>query len=193
MIKELYKLKKEFRSVKAPVQLRANGERWLLSQIEPDKRLTGILWLRRFGLGLAGLVLVGIFLFGFYDRTLAAIPGTPLYPVKIFAEEVVKKITGNSTPIVKDRASEIINLVNTPNKNSESNRNLKIVVKQYKEGVIEVKDNNKKSGQDSSNFQKILDDQHKQFTEVVKSNPEVEKDIEDALKVSGKGDNFLGD
>lgn len=183
MIKDLEDLKGQFKNVRAPLSLRTSGQGWVLSQIDSSNPIK-IIWLKRFALILTSLVFLGIFLFGFYDRTLAALPGSPLYPIKTLAEKVIKKVTGNSTPIVNDRANEIINMVGQKDQTQEQKTSLESVVNEYKNSVTEVKDSNKKSDTNAADFQKNLQDQHQQFTEAVKSNPEARKIIEDAIKVS---------
>lgn len=143
-------------------------------------------WYRSFAFVAVFLALAFASMVGFYKMALASLPGSPLYPVKRQVERVVEEITGDRQPAIDSRAHEIIDL---SKQNEVDNKFLEQTVQEYKQNVTEVKSEAQKSGGDDSELQQKLNEQHTQFDNVVKENPDVQETIQDAIKVSEDSQN----
>lgn len=175
-------LKSEYQKVGATRHLRVSGWEDIRRQIGFPEPRFGKIWLKNFAITFVLILLFAGSLFVAYGTVLAAMPGDPLYPVKILSEKIIQKATGNNQLTIKDRASEIVDLSKKQNIDKE---NLKQVVSEYKQNVLDAKEQIQISGKPSIHLQKELEDQHSEFDKLGHDNPEIQNEIKDAQEVSG--------
>lgn len=169
-------LKKEYEKTEATVHLKTSGWDELAGRIgllEVPKRT---LWFRNFAIAFAVLL---IFLTGTYQIAKAALPGDPLYSVKILSERIVQGTSGSNQIVIDHRAEEIIGLSKRQEVNTEE---LKQVVAAYKENVDQAREST--DGKLSIGFQERLRRQHLEFDKISHEHPEIEDEIKDAQESS---------
>jgi len=183
--KFLENIKKEYKNIKTPTRLEAGGWDALYSRMQKPR--TGVfvsIWMSRaFTVVLTVLVIVGRVL-GAFGVVSASMPGTLLYPVKRFGEELVEKTTGNSQPAIENRKEEIINLVEDIENDSEV---LEETVEEYTRKVKKEKDEMKgyeKESKKRIEFNQRLEEHHRHFDKVVKNSPSTENKLEKVLRVT---------
>lgn len=136
------------------------------------------------GLVFAGFVLIvlGGAFFGLTKAAQASHPGDLLYPVKRFSENITVAVSRNRDIKVENRAQEIIDLAN-----EEKNPDLlKKATEEYKKTVDETKKNVEQSG-DREKLRRQLQIEEQHFEDVIKQNPSIGEDLNEALKVSREG------
>lgn len=114
-----------------------------------------------------------------------SLPGEPLYPVKRLSEDITVKLTGNSRGKVSNRAQEIIDLV----KKDKDGDRLEKAAQEYRETVLETKQEIEKSGKNEEEFEKILEEQEKQFKEAIKKGSSSQNQLEEAIDAAKRGRN----
>lgn len=114
-----------------------------------------------------------------------SLPGEPLYPVKRLSENVTLLVSKDTKSKVKNRGQEIIGL---SEKNEDSDR-LEKVVQEYKNTVLETKQETEKSGKNEEEFEKILKEQEKQFEEAIKKGSSSRDQLEEAIDAARSGRN----
>lgn len=120
---------------------------------------------------------------GVAEASSKALPGEPLYPVKILSEHVVSKLSHGSLIKVEHRAREITDTIREKKENQED---LKQAVDSYTNAVLETKEETKKNQKDKK-FDQILKKQEEQFKEIKKDNPSSRDSIEGAIKAAREG------
>lgn len=174
-------LKREYREIKLPNKLEVEG--WNIVSGRLSSRKLGSNWSKGFAFFSVSLVLAFGGLFGLYQLSLASIPGTSLYPVKILGEKVIQKATGNDQVVVDHRAEEIVNLAKQKEGDTQK---LETSVIEYKRVVTDAQEKVSTSNdqKQEDTFQKSLEKQNETFHKIVQENPEVEKELKDAIEIS---------
>lgn len=171
-------LKEKYETLEPPIHLKLYGWQHILTKIgsqeKPSLRIV-------YRLALAGtlVLILAILSLGVYKTALAAIPGSPLYPIKLLSESLVNKINGNNQATIDNRAGEIVTIAK---ENSQNSQALKTVVREYTQSI-------ESASVKGPSFEKKLEDQHRQFDNVIQEVPQVEKDIKDAIDASQVHDN----
>lgn len=179
-------LKSEYEKTEATWHLKTSGWDELGRRIGLLETPRRSVWLRNFAIVFAVFL---IFLIGTYQVAQAAMPGDPLYPIKILSERVVQETSGSNQIVIDHRAQEIIGLSKRQEVNKED---LNQVVIEYKQSVGQARQEIKTSGELNSEFQKKLEEQHSEFDKVGRENPEIQKEIKPAQDASNHG-NDRGD
>lgn len=180
-------LKKEYQKTEATWHLKTSGWEELglrIGLLEVPKRNV---WLRNFAIAFAVFL---IFLVGTYRIAQAALPGDPLYSVKILSEKIVSGATGSNQIVIDHRAQEIVGLSGRQEVNKED---LKQVVSEYTQSVDQAKQEIKIGGKPSINFQNTLDRQHSEFDKIGSDHPDIQSEIKDAQDASDHSDARSGD
>lgn len=183
MISEEYlkELKTKYQNIETPLHLRESGWEELSGKLEPAPLVNRRLWVMRFAF-ISGIILVisGAF-FGFYQVAAASLPGDLLYPVKKFSENIVQRATGDNQIVIDHRAEEIVNLAREKEVKTQE---LQQAVQEYKEVVTEARQEIRVKGQEDIQFEKRLEEQHREFDRVAKEAPTSAGEIKDAQEVS---------
>lgn len=174
-------LKKEYEKTDATWHLKTSGWEELARRIGLLETPKQSFLLRNLAIAFAVFL---IFLVGTYKIAQAAIPGDPLYPVKILSEKIIQGTTGSNQIVIDNRADEIVGL---SRQKQVKTQELEQVVSEYKQNVEETKKQIQDSGEPNPEFQQKLSHQHSEFDKVVKENPHVEGDIKDAQDSSDHG------
>lgn len=175
-------LKSDYEAAEPSIRLRLYGWGEVERKMENRRAVLSSYAWRRVVFALIIIGIVGAISLGFWQDVEAAMPGSLLYPVKRFSEEVVEKATGDTQPAIDNRAEEIINMAHDENKNPED---LKRAVSDYKDNVIKAQKRIKDMGKTNKVFEKKLKEQHKEFDKVTKEHPEAGKTLKEAKDVSG--------
>lgn len=183
----LTKTKKEYKKVKPTPYLQQSG--WIETYQKMDDRevLTSWSWIARLSfVTIIVLVLIGGTL-GLIKTANAAAPETTFYPIKLAIEVIVEKVTGSNQLALEHRVEEIVNLAE-----KEGNPMvLKEVVSEYVRSVDEEKKEVEEGGNEEEKqiLRKKLKGHKQEFNEVVKENPSVKEEVEEAIKATGNGKN----
>lgn len=183
MIKEEEYLEKQrslYRSIRATPKLSFYGWNEISGKMDGGWKNKFSFLTKGWAMAFLSLVLiVGGFVFS--RSVMAALPGEPLYSVKIFSENIVTATTGDNQVKVDNRAEEIVDLVE---KKSEDEDSLKKVSEEYSREVERSRERSKNSDEERKRLRENLDANHREFDEAVKRFPEAEEDIKDAIEAS---------
>lgn len=183
-------LKKDYEKTEATMHLKMMGWEELTKRIELlETHPVKPRWFN-FAVTFALLLLFIGSLFGTYKVASAAMPGDPLYPVKLLSERIIQKASGNNQIVIDHRADEIVGLSKKEEVNTEA---LQQVVSEYTQSVDQAKTDLKITGKPSINFQQKLDEQHSEFDQISRDHPEMENEIKDARDVSSHEDGHSND
>ena len=182
----LNKLKESYLKVDPPFRLKTNGWESVLLRIDENGPLRPF-WFKSFAFALASILVFAGGLFGLYTVAKASIPGEALYPVKRFAEGFLVKATGKKEIVTQNRAQEIVDLAK---KKETDTQKLNETVTEYVKAVSEVKkifpesENKQRDLQKIGDFERKLEEQHRQFDELSRDRPEIKSDIREAIRAS---------
>lgn len=166
-------LRRGYEETEPPVNFKLYGWQELMAKIDAQKHPETRIYYRLAFAGFIALLLIVIST-GFYKTALAAIPGSPFYPVKTLGETVVNKATGTNQASIDNRASEIVTLAKQDGQNQKE---LESVVSQYIQSV-------QTAPAKGSDYQKRLNEQHQQFNQIAKDSPQVANYLKGAIEVS---------
>jgi len=184
--KFLDKIKEEYKMIKTPERLKAGG--WYALQAEIQQKRRGVfvnIWMNKLFLATTLFLIIFGSVWGGIKTVAASMPGTFLYPVKLFGENLVETTTGDATHALENRKDEIINLVDEKEKNEEV---LEEVVREYAKKVESEKREIEEHAKESqkTKFEQKLEEHHEEFEEVRKNNSLSEDDLKKVLEVTKK-------
>ena len=169
----LEEAKREYQQTPVPEYLKYNG--W------PDLRVK----LQDRGYGWKGLVLRrGLAFFGILVFMAASVvaaaqaakPGEGLYTVKVLADKVYARVTGNYESAIQRRADDVINSAG-----SQSKGEIESAKKEYEAVLNEAKKEVEDSGK-NEDFKKALEDQEQKFKQKLENDPENEEHIKEVIE-----------
>lgn len=120
-----------------------------------------------FGLFLTGAVVVS---------AQTAKPGNGLYTVKVLADKVYARATGNYEMAIQRRADEVINSAGSP-----SQGGIESAKKEY-QNVLEEARKNVKDSESQDDFEKTLDDQEEKFKQELEKGSENEEHLNEVIR-----------
>lgn len=184
MTKEEEYLEKQrsiYRSVRATPRLSLYGWKEISGKIDGGWQSKFSFLTKSWAAAILSVMLLVAGGFVFSRSVKAALPGEPLYGVKIFSENVVAGATGDNQIKIDNRAEEIVDLVE---KKSEDEESLKKVSEEYSREVERNRERSRDSGEERERLRENLEEDHKEFDEAVRRFPEAEEDIKDAIEAS---------
>ena len=177
--RNLNKLKADYQATKLPRDLEEKGLWEVLGKLEARKvRFSG----RPFWFATATLIAVIILgLTAGWKKVEAALPGDSLYPVKRFSEEIVSKVSKDSSMKMENRAKEVVDLVE---KREEDEKALEETAKEYREEIKSV--TQKIKSEKRQEFNKKLERHQEEFKKIIKKSPSSKRKVEEIIEVTRK-------
>ncbi len=117
----------------------------------------------------------------------AADPGTPLYPVKLLADQIAAKVTDQPQLKVEKRAQDVINI----SKKQSSSPKLNEAAKQYNKTLDQTAKEVEDNPTHKQEFNKALNKQEKELDDAIKQNPQSEKELQKVLEDTKRVKNKL--
>jgi hypothetical protein len=164
-MKELEYLKKEYLKIQTPQYLNQEGWHEISQKLESQKRLANS---PLFARGLTFAAVAVLFLGMVFTTLQAAKPGSLLYPVKIFSDDITALISGNYEGNIEKRAQDVINVQN-------SREDFDQAAEEYLKALEKSKQNAQKP-EEKQQFKNTLEDQEQKLKNAQKENqPQNEK------------------
>lgn len=172
MIEEkLENFRKEYLKIGPSVYLEHHGWQDLSVKLESRKAANLNMF---FGRGLAFTSLILLLLGGVVGVAQASKPGDKLYPVKLAADEVAAKVTGNVEIKIERRAQDVIDV------SKDSKGQLDEATKEYQKSLENSKEEAQRSGR-QKDFADALDEQEKRLRKAKEDNPESADELQEAI------------
>ena len=176
MEEQFKKLKQEYIRTSIPPYLKTEGWQNLSTKLDSQKHSPFLLFFPKTAFALAALLL--------FVTTAAAkasknaVPQSTLYPVKLAAENVVAKVTGDDSQIIENRAQEIIDI------SENDDIKLEEAVKRYEKTVDKSKQQSKNE-EEKKDLEEVLEEQRKRFKEAKRENSK-NRHLDDAIEKTNR-------